>query len=142
MNLPETQQKLAAVAGLYAMFMKGDGSQVATSFSPNYEQFPPQKPGLEPGLDNFMQAYMEGFGASFSDMKGETTHMLIDGDYVMARCEYSMTHSGEAFGIPATGATISFTAFDLHRIEDGLIVQTWHLEDFAAIQNQIKAAIE
>ena len=142
MNLPETQQKLDAVAGLYAMFMQGDGSRVATSFSPNYEQFPPQKPGLEPGLDNFMQAYMEGFGSQFSEMAGKTTHMLVDGDYVMARCEYTMVHTGEAFGIPATGAKISFTAFDLHRIEDGLIVQSWHLEDFAAIENQIKAAIQ
>ena len=52
-----------------------------------------------------------------------------------------MVHSGEAFGIPATGATITFNAFDLHRIEDGLIVQTWHLEDFASIEQQIKAAI-
>ena len=142
MNLAETQQKLSAAAGLYAMFMQGDMSKVQTSFAPNYEQIPPQKPGLEPGFDNFVQAYMEGFGASFSDMKGETTHVLVDGDYVFARCEYSMIHSGEAFGIPATGREIKFNAFDLHRIEDGLIVQTWHLEDFMAIYDQIKAAIE
>lgn len=142
MNLPETQQKLSAVAGLYAMFMKGDMSQIQSSFSSDYEQFPPQKPGLEPGLDNFLQAFMEGFGSSFSDIKGKTTHMLVDGDYVFARCEYSMVHSGEAFGIPATGKTIAFNAFDLHRIEEGLIVQTWHLEDFNAILNQIKEGME
>ena len=140
MNLSETQQKIAAVTGLYDMFLKGDMSKIKSSLSSNYEQFPPQKPGLEPGLDNFMQAFMEGFGSSFSEIQGETTHVLVDGDYVFVRGEYTMVHSGEAFGLPATGQRISFSAFDLHRIEDGLIVQTWHLEDFMAIYNQIKEA--
>ena len=142
MNLTETQKKIEVVSGLYDMFMKGDGSKIATSVSPNYEQFPPQKPGLAPGLDNFMQAFMEGFGSSFSEIEGETTHVLVDGDYVFVRCNYSMVHSGEAFGFPATGKRITFNAFDLHRIEDGLIVQTWHLEDFMSIHNQIKEAVE
>jgi hypothetical protein len=64
------------------MFMKGDMSKINSSISPNYERFPPQKPGLEPCLDNFMQAFMQGFGSSFSDRQGETTHVLVDGDYV------------------------------------------------------------
>lgn len=141
MNLPENQQKIAAIAGIYDMFMRGDTSKLSTSVSPNYEQFPPQKPGLEPGRDNFLQAFMEGFGSSFSEIKGETTHVLTDGDYVFVRCNYTMVHSGEAFGIPATGQHIAFHAFDLHRIEDGLIVQTWHLEDMMSIYNQIKEAL-
>jgi len=140
MNLPETEQKITAVSGLYDMFMKGDMSKISSSVSPNYEQFPPQAPGVEPGLDNFMQAFMEGFGSSFSEIQGETTHLLVDGDYVFARCKYNMVHSGEAFGLAATGRRISFNAFDLHRIEEGLIVQTWHLEDFMSIYNQIKEA--
>ena len=87
-----------------------------------------------------MQAFMEGFGSTFSDIQGETTHVLVDGDYVFVRGEYTMVHSGEAFGLPATGQRVSFNAFDLHRIEDGLIVQTWHLEDFMSIYNQIREA--
>ncbi len=142
MNLTETQKKIDAVTGLYNMFMKGDPSMMSTSVSQDYEQFPPQKPGLEPGLDNFMQAFMEGFGSSFSEIQGETTHVLVDGDYVFVRCNYSMVHTGEAFDMPATGKRITFNAFDLHRIEDGKIIQTWHLEDFMSIYNQIKEALE
>ncbi len=138
MDLDEQQQKLEAVAGLYQLFLKGDHSKLSTSLAPNYEQFPPQKPGLEPGIDNFMQGFMEGFGGSFSDFQGELTHVLADGDYVYVRSEFSAVHTGEAFGVPATGKRVNFAASDLHRIEDGLITQTWHLEDFYGILTQIR----
>ena len=138
MDLNKKQQQLKAVSGLYDMFMKGDTTNLASSVSSNYEQFPPQNPDVKPGLENFMKAFMEGFGSSFSEITGEITHVLADGDYVFARCEYSMVHSGEAYGIPATGRKVNFDAFDLHRIENGLIVQSWHLEDYMNIYNQIK----
>lgn len=138
MDLLKKQQQLKAVSGLYDMFMKGDASNLPTSVSPDYEQFPPQNPDVKPGLENFMKAFMEGFGSSFSEITGEITHLLADGDYVFARCTYSMVHSGEAFGIPATGRKISFDAFDLHKIENGLITKSWHLEDYMTIYNQIK----
>ncbi len=138
MDLQKKQQQLKAVSGLYDMFMRGDVSKLESSVSPNYEQFPPQNPDVKPGLENFMKAFMEGFGTSFSEIKGEITHLLADGDYVFARCEYSMVHSGEAYGITATGRKVTFDAFDLHKIENGLIVQSWHLEDYMNIYNQIK----
>lgn len=138
MDLNEQQQKIEAVAGLYQMFLQGDPSKISTSLDPNYEQFPPQKPGLEPGIDNFMQAFMEGFGASFSDMQGTLTHVLADGDYVFVRSEWSAVHSGDALGVPATGKKVHFSAADLHRIENGLITQTWHLEDIYGILTQIR----
>jgi len=31
---------------------------------------------------------MEGFGSSFSEIKGEFTHVFADGDFVFTRCEY------------------------------------------------------
>ena len=138
MDLSKKQEQLKAVSGLYEMFMNGDTSKLESSVSPDYEQFPPQNPNVKPGLENFMKAFMEGFGSSFSEITGEITHLLADGDFVFARCEYSMIHSGEAYGIPATGKRISFDAFDLHRIEDGLVKQSWHLEDYMSIYNQIK----
>ena len=42
-------------------------------------------------------------------------------------------------GIPATGRQVEFRASDVHRLENGRIVQTWHLEDYLAIFNQLGA---
>ena len=140
MNIEDMQGKIGAIAGLYQMFFTGDSSRIHDVVAADYEQVPPQTPDLEPGVDNFLQAYMEGFASMFSDVKGEATHVLVDGEYAMVRGEYSGVHSGEAFGVPATGARISFTAFDLHHIQDGRITKTWHLEDFMGIYNQLQAA--
>ena len=139
MNIEDVQGKIGAIAGLYQMFFTGDSSRIHDVVAAGYEQVPPQTPDVEPGVDNFLQGYMEGFGAMFSDVKGEATHVLVDGEYAMVRGEYSAVHSGEAFGVPATGKTVSFPAVDIHQIQDGRITKTWHLEDFMGIYNQIRA---
>ena len=140
MNIQDMEAKIGAVAGLYQMFLAGDPSRVRDALADDYEQFPPQTPDTEPGLDNFLQGFMQGFGSQFSEVTGEVTHVVVDGGYVVVRGEYSATHTGEAFGIPATGARVSFTAIDLHLVQDGQISKTWHLEDFMSIYNQLQAA--
>ena len=140
MNIQDTQAKVDAIAGLYQLFFAGDPSRVHDVLADDYEQLPPQTPDTEPGIDNFMKAYMEGMGSMFSDITGEATHVLVDGDYVFVRGEYTATHTGEAWGIPATGAKVHFDASDLHHIQDGKIVKTWHLENFMSIYNQLQKA--
>lgn len=140
MNIQDTQAKIDAIAGLYQLFFTGDPSRINDALADDYEQLPPQTPDTEPGVDNFLQAFMEGMGSMFSDITGEATHVLVDGDYVFVRGEYSATHTGEAFGIPATGAKVHFDAYDLHHLQDGKITKTWHLENFMSIYNQLQEA--
>ena len=140
MNIQETQAKVDAIAGLYQLFFAGDPSRVHDVLADDYEQVPPQTPDTEPGIDNFLQAFMEGMGTMFSDITGEATNVLVDGDYVFVRGEYTATHTGEAFGIPATGAKVHFDAFDLHHLQDGKIRKTWHLENFMSIYTQLQEA--
>ena len=139
MNFIELKQLINTAAGLYDFFLKGDMDQINKVFDPKYEQIPPQKPGLEPGVENFMKAYQEGFGSMFSNLKGEITHVVQNGDLVSVRGEYTMEHTGEAFGVPATNKIVKFTAFDLHQIKNGKIIKTWHLEDFFSIMTQVKS---
>ena len=47
------------------------------------------------------------------------------------------THEGDLFGIPATGRPIEFMAIDIHRLENGQIVETWHIEDFLSVLFQL-----
>ena len=140
MNIQDTQAKIDAIAGLYQLFLTGDPSRVHDVLAEDYEQLPPQTPDTQPGIDNFMQAFMEGMGSMFSDMSGEATHVLVDGDYVFVRGEYTATHTGEAFGIAATGAKVHFDAYDLHHVQDGKITKTWHLENFMSIYTQLQDA--
>ena len=140
MNIQDTQAKIDAIAGLYQLFLSGDPSRIHDVLADDYQQLPPQTPNTEPGIDNFMQGFMQGMGSMFSDINGEVTHVLVDGDYVFVRGEYTATHTGEAWGIPATGVEVSFDACDLHHLQNGQISKTWHLENFMSIYEQLQEA--
>ncbi|WP_126583591.1 ester cyclase [Tengunoibacter tsumagoiensis] len=43
------------------------------------------------------------------------------------------------FGVPPTGRSITMRTCDFHRIEQGVIVYTWHLEDFFGLLRQLGA---
>ena len=43
---------------------------------------------------------------------------------------------------PGTGQPIQFMAIDIHRLQDGQIVETWHIEDFLSVLFQIGASIQ
>ena len=68
--------------------------------------------------------------------------MIVSGDKAAVRSTIRATHEGELFGIPGTGRTIEFMAIDIHRVEDGQIVETWHVEDFLSVLFQIGASIQ
>lgn len=40
---------------------------------------------------------------------------------------------------PPTGRAIAMRTCDFHRIENGVIVETWHLEDFLSLLRQLGA---
>lgn len=44
-------------------------------------------------------------------------------------------HTGQLLGVPATGNQVEFRATDIHRLENGRIAQTWHLEDYFGFGN-------
>ena len=68
--------------------------------------------------------------------------VLVAGDKAAVRSMIRATHEGELFGIPGTGQPIQFMAIDIHRLENGLIVETWHIEDFLSVLFQIGASIQ
>jgi ketosteroid isomerase-like protein len=126
----------AAVRQFYQALNTGDTSLLDDVLHPDWEDIP-----LPPGVPSRGReiykptiAWLRGVLAGF-----EITHedIVVSGDRVAVRSVSRGTHSGEMLGIPATGHDVEFRAFDFHRLEDGLIVQTWHLEDFFALYQQI-----
>ncbi len=125
---------LDVIERFYRMWTTGDTNDVDTIVAPDYSQVPSQQE--QPGRDTFPEI-IKGFRTAFPDLNATITHLLVDGDLVQVRGEWAGTQLGEMSGMPATGKKVKFVAFDLHRIENGLIAQTWHLEDFMAIMNQL-----
>lgn len=49
-------------------------------------------------------------------------------------------HTGELFGIAPTGVEVAFDMIEVHRIEEGEIVETWGMADRLDLQMQLEAA--
>ncbi|HVK38165.1 MAG TPA: ester cyclase [Candidatus Kapabacteria bacterium] len=71
------------------------------------------------------------------DLRAEVLEILSVDDTVVTRVIYRATHTGNYFGIEATGRTIEITGMDLFRIRDGRIVEHWHEADHAAMFEQL-----
>jgi predicted ester cyclase len=75
---------------------------------------------------------------AFPDYHITIEEMLVDGDMVAVRLQASGTHLNSFMGIEATGKQVSFYAFDMHRVENNCIVESWHLEDKLSLLHQLK----
>jgi predicted ester cyclase len=75
----------------------------------------------------------------FPDLKFHLEEIVTRDNFVAVRCTVRGTHTGEFMGIPATNKAVSFTAMDIHKIDQGVILETWHAEDFTKMIAQLKA---
>lgn len=63
------------------------------------------------------------------DMTEDILEMWAVEDRVFARFMYSATHRGEVQGVPPTGKTVEFEAWQILRMRDGLIIEERGLMD-------------
>lgn len=94
--------------------------------------------GAGADLDD-LKANVASFVAAFPDLHAEVRHLIREGDTVSAWVTYTGTHQGEFAGVPASGRTVRFAAWDLMRVQDGRIVELTQYCDLFSILNQIGA---
>jgi steroid delta-isomerase-like uncharacterized protein len=95
-------------------------------------------PGTARGPEGYRQT-VAFLRAAFPDLAMEIEEILVAGDRVAVRSTAHGTHRGEIMGVAPTGRRVAFRAYDFHRLADGKIVQSWHLEDFPALRERITA---
>lgn len=78
-------------------------------------------------------------GTAFPDATITIEDLIAEGDKVVDHWTVHGTHQGEFFSIPATGKPFTLTGMDIHRIRDGQIVETWHVEDILGLMRQLGA---
>ena len=79
------------------------------------------------------------FATSFPDLQIEIRHLIAEGDLVSTWVTYNGTHKETFAGIPASGASVRFAAWDLMRVKDGRIVELTQYCDLFTLMNQIGA---
>ncbi len=110
-----------------------DVSNMERHTAPNHID---HNPVVDDGIDA-NRAFWAGIFQSFPDMKVVVHDVLVDGDRVAGRFQYSATHLGEFVGIPATGRTVTFQSIDIWRMENGLLAEHWDQIDMGDILRQL-----
>jgi steroid delta-isomerase-like uncharacterized protein len=90
------------------------------------------------GPEEFAKFVHEIRGA-FPDTTLQVEDILGAGDKVVIRWSAVMTHSGAAFGVPATGKSVRTQGVTIARIKDGKIIEGWDNWDQLGLLEQIGA---
>ena len=63
--------------------------------------------------------------------------MLAEADKVVVHCTHSGVHTGDYFGLAATGRSFAYKQMHIIRIVDGKGVEHWAVRDDASLMRQL-----
>lgn len=83
--------------------------------------------------------------AMLADGAPDSVHHLtfveaVGDDKALVRWRFEGTHTGELFGIPATGQRFDIAGMELWEFETGKITGLWHVEEIATLLAQLGVA--
>lgn len=124
-----------AVETLYRAFNEKNPDLVDAVLAPQWDDIP-LGPGQEPGPQG-IKPIIRSFAAAFPDVRITIHDMVQEPGKIGVRAEISGTHRGELFGIAPTGKQISFRLHEFHKLADGKLLTTWHMEDWFGLFLQL-----
>jgi steroid delta-isomerase-like uncharacterized protein len=93
-------------------------------------------PGMKPGLEGGKQVHATTL-VGMPDWQTMIDDLIAEADKVVARITMTGTHTGDFWGIPATGNRVEFTGIYIVRIANGKIVEHWGEEDGVSLLQQL-----
>ena len=76
---------------------------------------------------------------SIPDLKWEIKEVLVSGNQVTVRGEATGTPTAAFFGAAPTGRPFKIMSIDVHTMEDGKLVRSYHIEDWMGAVRQVTA---
>ena len=73
------------------------------------------------------------------DLKWEIKDVLVSGNQVTVRGEATGTPAGEFMGAPHSGKSFKLMSIDVHTLEGGRMVRSYHVEDWIGAVRQLTA---
>ncbi len=80
---------------------------------------------------------MGGFAELMPDLTWAIQDMHQDGNFVTVRSRATGTPVAPFFGVDGEGRGFDIMTIDIHELEDGKIVRTYHVEDWATALQQL-----
>jgi steroid delta-isomerase-like uncharacterized protein len=80
------------------------------------------------------------FRTGFPDWHCQIDDFVVEGDKVVNRWSAKATHTGNFYGIPATGKPVVVEGITIHQVADGRIVADWSQTDQLVLMQQLGVA--
>jgi predicted ester cyclase len=77
--------------------------------------------------------------ASIPDLKWQIKDVLVSGNQVTVRGEATGTPAGEFMGAAHTGKSFKVMSIDVHTLEGGKMIRSYHIEDWIGAVRQLTA---
>ena len=94
-------------------------------------------PGSKPGRPGLLEA-VDAFQKGFPDLRISVDRLVAEGDFVAVNGKITGMNTGPLMGAAPSGKRADFSYMDMYRIANGQIVDMWHVEDIAAMVQQLK----
>lgn len=107
---------------------------VGRTMAPEWRSF--SSDATSKGREEVVQQ-LTGFGKAVPDLAWKIDEVLVDGDRIVVRGEASGTPSGPFFGVPHGGRSFRVMSIDIHTVQNGRIVRSYHIEDWASAMRQL-----
>jgi predicted ester cyclase len=125
-----SEQHKALVRKIYQATETGEAAILDTVVTGDVIEHP-LNPGQPPGREALKQIF-GGFSVLVPDLRITVEDIIAGGDRVAVRSTVTGTPTGPYLGVDPAGRPMRFEAIDIWRIEDGLVAEGWHVEDFVA----------
>ncbi|MGV8954378.1 MAG: ester cyclase [Cypionkella sp.] len=116
------------VKNFYAAFGQNKPELLDKVLATDWVDIPPNQ-GQEPGRDAF-KPFIAGYHTMFSDLNVVNDQIIDAGEYVIVRSTISGTQAAPFAGFASKGRPFSVMAVDIHQFKDGMVIKTWHVEDW------------
>ncbi|EFH80788.1 ester cyclase [Ktedonobacter racemifer] len=114
-------------------YNEGDELALERVLAPSFVNHRPLA-GQTPDIEGLK---LPAFHQAFSQIHVTILDQIAEEDKVVDVTAWSLLHTGEFMGVPATGKRISYTEINVLRVVDGMVVERWGLPDEIHILQQL-----
>lgn len=94
--------------------------------------------GNNKSADQFVGQVSGFFAKLIPDLNWQVQEMIQQDDKIVVRSRATGTPQGPLFGVDGNGKGFEILTIDIHTLENGRIVRSYHVEDWAGALQQLK----
>lgn len=126
------------IRNFYEVFNTGDAELLEEVLAEDWVHIP-AAPDEQPGRDGF-KAMVPAMMAAFADATITIEDIVEEGDTLAVRSTFTATQAGPFMGFESKGRPFTIMTIDIHQFNnEGLVQNTWHLEDWLGALFQMGA---